>query len=1336
MHNFKTRAKVIIGSIVAAVLLLCVIGFDTEIFVPKSDIFLTGKEWRALDIKRKKERRANGYSKPDKPSEYINYHNAIRTPDGGASPSYSANNKIKELREARGNIMIPRAAGGEQLNETTLNWIERGPGNVSGRTRGLIIDPDDKTGNTWFTGSVGGGIWKTTDAGKSWKNLTPKFPNLSTVCIAMAPSNHNVIYAGTGEGFHNTDAIKGAGMFKSTDRGSSWTQLNSTINVENFEFINRIIVDPENADILLAVTNSGIYKSKDGGVIWSEKFSSATRVQHIVANPVDFKVQFAGVNGKGVIKTTDGGETWNWAYRLSEGRVELAIAPSNTNVIYALSEQSNLHVSADNGESWQRAEVTSGSKLQFLSKQGWYNNTLAVAPDDPNKIYIGGVNVFLATISSDGTTTKKVYTASEENTQSFMKFINFGGDYLGGGMEVAEDKSLLSSFEIRFGDNYKQKAHRFTVPQGGTKGVPASSYSYEDYVEVPFQAWDTDNNRQLMVSFRDQDRNGIFNLTAQDDEKLIGREYIFIHSIEYVETPSVDITVKGGHEHKQMSFIWPVLVDDASWDPDKLPESKLSFLQKEVVAKNLHSKMLAHWAGDGAPYVHADNHNIQITKSAGEPYRIVVANDGGVGYSDDGGMSWTNPSNGYNTTQLYGVDRHPSMRKYIGGMQDNGSWLSKENPGVNSVWKEATGGDGFDVIWHASKPDTMVTSLYYNRLYVSYNDGKTFTRLTTSSNIDDYGDRNKAPFITQIAYSTITPDRIFLIGASGVTRTEDFGKTWQTIKIEADWGYSGSGKIAISGANPEIVWAGCKMSSAGKLHVSTDGGKTFRVTKNFTQNMGSLSGLATHPTLPNTAFALFSFNGLSKILRTDDLGETWKDISGFSGGRRSTNGFPNVAVYSLLVMPYNTNEIWVGTEIGLFVSKDDGANWALAGDNLPAVSIWDMKVRGEEVVIATHGRGVWSTEMEQLSGIPKAPIIIEAGQAPDGKGIVRYKCLSNFDYIDVLVDNNKVFRKTTVVVAENSEQLKFDLSKEQETHTLQLVGYKNDKPYYSGSVLIKSIQLQEPSDSYSNDFESENAEVDFIGNGFQVRSYSELTGKALHSEHSYRTKSELVYTLLKPIIVKPRVSDGKAWLRFNDIAMVEPGDVNSVFGESKFYDYVIVEATNDGITWKKLGDGYDFNVFKEEAKSLGINNQNSNPVQELYKRQERNLLEYFSEGDVVLIRFRLYSDNLTTGWGWVIDNIEIQLEKFTGVRSQDKLVTRVYPNPANNWLNVQPKSGYEGVLNMNLYNIQGQRIKSEVYIINSGKEIKWNTNEIKQGAYLLELVYGSKRETHKLIIRH
>ena len=156
------------------------------------------------------ERRKTGYAKPDKPDKYLEYIHRLKT-GGDESKNYPFNYALKELKSAQ-----LKSASLKSAN-VKLDWKERGPGNVGGRTRGFIADPDDANGNTWYTGPVGGGVWKTTDAGQTWGCITPDWANLSVSCLAMAMSDHSVIYAGTGEGFGNLDAIAGNGIFKSID---------------------------------------------------------------------------------------------------------------------------------------------------------------------------------------------------------------------------------------------------------------------------------------------------------------------------------------------------------------------------------------------------------------------------------------------------------------------------------------------------------------------------------------------------------------------------------------------------------------------------------------------------------------------------------------------------------------------------------------------------------------------------------------------------------------------------------------------------------------------------------------------------------------------------------------------------------------------------------------------------------------------------------------------------------------------------------------------------------------------------------------------------------------
>ncbi len=177
--------------------------------------------------------------------------------------------------------------------------------------------------------------------------------------------------------------------------------------------------------------------------------------------------------------------------------------------------------------------------------------------------------------------------------------------------------------------------------------------------------------------------------------------------------------------------------------------------------------------------------------------------------------------------------------------------------------------------------------------------------------------------------------------------------------------------MEVSLANPNIVWAGSMLNSLEIIHVSTDEGETFTAVSQYAdRSMNvSISGIATHPQEDSTAYVLFSLSKSPKILRTKDLGANWEDISGFGTREESINGFPDVITHCLLVLPHEPSTLWAGTEIGLFESTDDGASWHAVDANLPPVSVYDMHIVGEQVVIATHSRGIWSVDFPRITDV-------------------------------------------------------------------------------------------------------------------------------------------------------------------------------------------------------------------------------------------------------------------------------------------------------------------------------------------------------------------------------
>lgn len=207
-------------------------------------------------------------------------------------------------------------------------------------------------------------------------------------------------------------------------------------------------------------------------------------------------------------------------------------------------------------------------------------------------------------------------------------------------------------------------------------------------------------------------------------------------------------------------------------------------------------------------------------------------------------------------------------------------------------------------------------------------------------------------------------------------------------------------------------------------------------------------------------------------------------------------------------------------------------------------------------------------------------------------------------------------------------------------------------------------------DSYANDFNS--ATSDFFGDGFTITTPAAFDDGAIHSDHPYdngsgpNNQSSYTWQLQIPV----RIGTANPVIKFDEIVLVEPGEDGSEFGEENFFDYVIVEGSTDkGVQWRPFSSGYDSrdNSMWLTRYNQHIVNDNSQAEgdPELYRTRTVDMLEngIFSEGDEVLIRFRLFADQFAYGWGWAIDNLSIQAP-VTGVGERKPPSFSVYPVPA------------------------------------------------------------------------
>src|SRR5471032_2746158 len=288
-----------------------------------------------------------------------------------------------------------------------LRWRSIGPFR-GGRVNGVSGVPGQP--NTFYFGSVGGGVWKTTNAGRTWLPIFDSQPAASIGAIGVAPSNPSVVYVGTGEPDMRDSIAFGDGIYKSTDAGKTWKHT----GLENTRQIGRIIVDPKNANVVFVAAlghaygpnpDRGVYRSRDGGATWQKVLFKGddigaidvafdlTNTQTVYASlwntrrpPWSIYPPSYGP-GSGLFKSTDGGTTWQPLTRglptEAVGRVGIAVALSNSTRVYAIvdAKEGGLYRSDDAGATF--AKVSSDARIWG---RGWYFGKIVVDPKNADLV--------------------------------------------------------------------------------------------------------------------------------------------------------------------------------------------------------------------------------------------------------------------------------------------------------------------------------------------------------------------------------------------------------------------------------------------------------------------------------------------------------------------------------------------------------------------------------------------------------------------------------------------------------------------------------------------------------------------------------------------------------------------------------------------------------------------------------------------------------------------------------------------------------------------------------------------------------------------------------------
>lgn len=320
-------------------------------------------------------------------------------------------------------ILLPRVAPGA-TSAANLTWNPLGPSPIStqaaGRISSIAIHPTNR--DVLYIGAAQGGVWKSTDGGTSWVPLTDGECSLAMGSIAIDPVNPDILYAGTGELHFSGDSYYGCGILRSTDGGTSWTQLGADVFDTNTVLarISKVIVDPPTAGsatttTVYAASSLGVHRSADSGLTWTRLLDGIAT--DLVQHPSQPAVLWAAIGSpaggasNGVYRSTDAGLTW---VRVSAGfansnagRIALGFAPSSTATIYAAVQDAFGSGGADgtllgiwrtiDGVNWTRMAATSAE----CGGQCWYDLVIATDPLDTETVYFGGIGLYRST---DGAT--------------------------------------------------------------------------------------------------------------------------------------------------------------------------------------------------------------------------------------------------------------------------------------------------------------------------------------------------------------------------------------------------------------------------------------------------------------------------------------------------------------------------------------------------------------------------------------------------------------------------------------------------------------------------------------------------------------------------------------------------------------------------------------------------------------------------------------------------------------------------------------------------------------------------------------------------------------------
>lgn len=349
-------------------------------------------------------------------------------------------------------------------------------------------------------------------------------------------------------------------------------------------------------------------------------------------------------------------------------------------------------------------------------------------------------------------------------------------------------------------------------------------------------------------------------------------------------------------------------------------------------------------------YVHADIHRVYYAPN--DPNKVYCVTDGGIFVSSDGGENWEGRNGGYQTQQFYAnfsnSTSNPNLA--LGGMQDNSTAIFTGE----AAWTRVIGGDGECTAIHPLDDNIMYGSAQYLNLFKSVDGGASFYNIVSNAAMDSEAAAFNGPF--EIAPSN--PD-ILYAGAQSLWRSDDGGETW----ANASNGYLADADviltIAIDPQNSEVVYCSTAPTATNTARVfQYDYGTGTKTQLTGLPNRLCMD-IVISPANSLLLFAVFSGFNIQHVWRSEDGGLTWQ---------ASDDGLPDVPTNTLLIDPSIPNHVYVGNDLGVWLSTDNGQSWEPYSATAPqAMLVMHLSFSADHLLrVATHGLGVWQTEVAAL----------------------------------------------------------------------------------------------------------------------------------------------------------------------------------------------------------------------------------------------------------------------------------------------------------------------------------------------------------------------------------